>query len=162
MRNEFIGIILVASLLPGLLCCASTGDSSAAHVASNGATLVNYGSLLRPRCENADMQVINGQHEAVCRAYLESLDNKAASQFANETRLEPGRHSLTVGCSYAVIGPNDHGAVPQMKTSISYEGTFDAATKYYIRAEMGSDNCRVWVSETPPPPPAPLWKAFLP
>jgi hypothetical protein len=159
MRNELRWMIFAASAWLGLSGCASTSESSPSPVASNGATLVNYGSILRPRCENADMQVINGQREAVCRAYLASIDGnrgKLSSRFSNETRVEPGPHHLTILCNYAIIGPNDRGAVPQMTSATAYDGTFNAANRYYVRAEMSDDKCKVWVSETAAGPPAPL------
>jgi hypothetical protein len=126
------------------------------------ATLLNYRSIMRPRCEDADMKVINGNREAVCRAYLESVDGKPVSPFNSHTPVAPGTHRMSVGCNYAIIGPNDRGAVPQRRTSIVYEGNLSAPAKYYIRAEMDADECKVWISDTPPEPPAPLWKAFMP
>ncbi len=165
MRHLF-AYFLMASLpllatTAGSLAGASASESSASQEAATPATLVNYGSLFRPRCEDADMQVFNGRHEAVCHAYLESIDGTPGGSSKKEVRVAPGVHHMNIRCNFAIIGPDDHGAVPQLHTLIELEGIFKPSAKYYIHAEMSNDTCTVLLSQTPPKPPAPLWKTLL-
>lgn len=114
MQKELRLLILAAMAVTGLSDCASTADSGTLHGNANSATVINYGSLLRPRCEDADMKVVNGRREAVCRAYVEAIDDLAVGRVKNETPVTPGSHRMTLRCNYAIIGPDDRGAVPQM------------------------------------------------
>jgi len=143
--------------------CASTPVEKEAPAAGDVATVLNYGSIMRPRCENADMQQLaNGNKEAVCRTYIESIDGKMVTRLKNETSIPLGKHLITLRCNYAIITPADRGAVPQSQTSVNYEADFQRAGKYYVIGEMKNDRCLAYISHDPPPPPAPLWKAFLP
>jgi hypothetical protein len=151
--------LLAATAAP--IACVRASGPSALQDTSTSATLVSYGSLMRPRCEDADMQLFNGQHEAVCHAYPESIDGIASSGLRKEVPVASGAHHINIRCNYAIIGPNDHGAVPQLTTTIALEVSVDASAKYYIHAEMSNDTCTVSLSQTPPKPPAPLWKTLL-
>jgi hypothetical protein len=126
------------------------------------AVLVNYGSVMRPRCEDADMKVVNGDKEAVCQAYLVAIDGHDVNRSAKETPAIPGTHSLSIHCEYAVIGPKDRGIVARLHTSMTTETRLDESKRYYLWADIADGKCTVNVRDQMPPPPAPLWKAFLP
>jgi hypothetical protein len=160
--DRIAGCPLLAGVVVTLHGCAAPGASARPGADAGSATVVNYGSPLRPRCEDADMKMVNGNREAVCRAYLESVDEKPVSRLSSATLVAAGSHRMKVACSYAIIRPNDRGAVPQIHTSIAYEADLSAPATYYIHAEMVADACEVRLSDTQPPPPAPLWKAFMP
>ena len=126
------------------------------------AVLVNYGSVMRPRCEDADMKVVNGDKEAVCQAYLQAIDGRNVSRLGKETPTVPGTHSLSIHCEYAIIGPKDRGIVARLHTLMTTENKLDEPKRYYLRADIVDGKCTVTVSDQMPPPPAPLWKAFVP
>jgi hypothetical protein len=151
--------ICVLSLIAG---CASTRDTMQPVTPAGQAILVNYGSVMRPRCEDADMKVVNGEKEAVCQAYLQAIDGREMSRLAKETPAVPGTHSLSIHCEYAIIGPKDRGIVARLHTLMTTETKLDESKRYYLWAEIADGKCAVNVSDQMPPQPAPLWKAFLP
>ena len=126
------------------------------------AVLVNYGSVMRPRCEDADMRVVNGDKEAVCQAYIEAIDGRDVSHLAKETRTAPGAHTLSIHCEYAIITPKDRGIVARLHTLMTTETRLDESKRYYLWADVSDAKCIVSVSDQKPPPAAPLWKAFIP
>jgi hypothetical protein len=152
-------MICVVFLISG---CASTGESMQPVTPPGQAVLVNYGSVMRPRCEEADMKVVNGDKEAVCRAYLQAIDGRDVGRLAKETTAVAGTHSLSIHCEYAIIGPKDRGIVARLHTLMTTEIRLDESKRYYLWADIADGKCTVNVSNQMPPPPAPLWKAFVP
>jgi hypothetical protein len=108
------------------------------------------------------MKVVNGDKEAVCQAYLVAIDGRDVSRLSKETPAVPGTHSLSIQCDYAIIGPNDHGMVARLHAFMTMENKLDEPKRYYLRADIVDGKCTVTVSDQIPPPPAPLWKAFVP
>ncbi len=151
--------ICVVFLIAG---SASIGETRQPVTPAGRAVLVNYGSVMRPRCEDADMKVVNGDKQAVCQAYLQAIDGRDVSRLAKEMPVDLGTHSLLIHCEYAIIGPNDRGAVARLHTMMTTEARFDESRRYYLWADIVDGKCTVNVSDQTPPPPAPLWKAFVP
>lgn len=142
--------------------CASTGETAQPATPAGQAVLVNYGSVLRPRCEDADMKVVNGDKEAVCQAYLQAIDGRDVSRLAKETPAAIGMHSLSIRCEYSIIGPKDRGIIEREHMLMTTETKLDQSKRYYLWADVVDGKCTVSVSDQLPPPPAPLWKAFIP
>lgn len=108
------------------------------------------------------MKVVNGDKEAVCRAYLQAIDGRDVGRLAKETTTVPGPHSLSIHCEYAIIGPMDRGIVARLHTLMTTDIRLDESKRYYLLADIADRKCTVTLSNQMPPPPAPLWKAFVP
>jgi hypothetical protein len=145
----------------GFVAVAAASGCSTTGTPSTAATLVNWGKTYRPRCENADGTVVDGEWRAVCWAYLTSIDGHKATGFlASENRVPLGTHTLSIRCSYVIADARDN-RVPPTHSTLNYEESFDSPIKYYIWAEVTGDQCTVRVSDKAPDPPAPLSKSLL-
>ena len=156
MRWTVTGLVVAA----GLSACATTANYVAPPDAAKSATIVNLRSILRPGCEKADMKLFHGISAAPCRAFLSQIDDRVGSPTKKENQVSVGTHHLVVECVYSLIGPQDRGLTAPVNNTTRFDYAFDKPMRYYIRAEMVDDVCKISMSDSPAPPLAPLWRAL--
>jgi len=120
---------LLAFLIAG---CTSAPQFVQSGQGDSAATLEKYGSAFA-LCGLA--------FQGVCQARVHAVDARWVSQTQSTLKLDPGRHTVLVGCHFGQRGsPNGIKVTFQM-----VDMAFAERTTYKIQAEQLGDQCRTTI-----------------